>query len=124
MISMPHSATVAGLIGLCAILLSADPSVAQIAQSGAQPKFCGDPTLVGDEPCLPPNWCEGPNGTYPARPDGSCHLEDAENGPPPVRAMAPRPPIPLFRCPEGYVPVLVEGYQPACAGDIQPPQPQ
>lgn len=124
MISTSRSAIVASLIGLCTMLASAAPTVAQPAQSGGQPKFCGDPTLVGDEPCLPPNWCEGPNGTYPARPDGTCHLEDAENGPPAVRSAAPRPPISQFRCPEGYVPVLVGGNQPACAGDIQPPEPQ
>jgi hypothetical protein len=122
MISTFRSAIAAGLFGLYAVLTSADPSAAQQPVQG-QPKFCGDPTLVGDEPCLPPNWCEGPNGTYPARHDGSCHLEDSENGPPHSQAQAMRPLIPQFRCPEGYVPVLVGGNQPACAGDIQPPQP-
>ena len=100
------------------------------AQSQDEPrKFCGDPTLVAEEPCKPPNWCEGPDGTFPARIDGTCHPEDAVNGPPPVeqqlaaRQAVQPPPIPPFRCPDGYTPVLVQGTQPACASDLQPPLP-
>jgi hypothetical protein len=108
-----------------AILAFVSSGAAQSAPQTSQMKFCGDPRLVGDEPCLPPNWCEGPNGTYPARLDGTCHAEDAENGPPPSQTQAGWPPhlhIPQFRCADGYVPVLIGGGEPACAGDLRPPE--
>lgn len=119
------------LAGTGALLLSLQtgPVAAQIqgAVADAPPrKFCGDPSLIGDEPCLPPIWCEGPNGTYPARLDGSCHQEDFEEGPPAAAAQvqAPRPPqVPRFECDPGYDPVIMlRDGRPLCAAEFALPR--
>jgi hypothetical protein len=113
------------------VVLAAAAMLATVSASSAQSrpqqqKFCGDPTLIGDEPCLPPNWCDGPNGTYPSRLDGSCHPEAAETGPPSPPAQIVQPPhalqIPQFQCADGYEPVLLRDGRPACAGNLRAPE--
>ena len=94
---------------------------ASFAENGLQPKFCGDPTLIENEPCLPPNWCEGPQGPFPARQDGTCRPEDMINHPT-HRPPPSEPHAPEFRCTDGYEPVMLRDGRLACAGDLRSPE--